>query len=300
MRRLWQYFISLGLSAFLVLTNCGKGTKLHKKTIMVRCDDIGMCHGVNMAAQRLIDKEIPFSASVMFCCPWYQEAVEILKDQPQVSVGVHLTLNAEWKNYRWGPVAGAQAVPSLVTDQGFFYPSRKALFDNNPYLEEIEIELRAQIERALKSGLEIDYLDYHMGTAVSSPELLEIVESMAREYKLGISRWYGEQDVQGIYSAQPEHKLDTLMNRLHNLPQNKINLLVFHIGSDTPEMQALKDLNEFGLKNMSKHRKAETDAICSSRFRTFIEENNFKLLNYGQLLEKTGIENWQRPGNLNY
>lgn len=298
MQKLWKFFITLGIA--LLLMGCGKRIDIHKKTIMIRCDDIGMCHGVNSAAQRLIDRGIPFSASVMFCCPWYQEAVQILKDQTQVSVGVHLTLNAEWKNYRWGPVAGAQAVPGLVNEQGFFYPSRKILFDNAPPLEEIEIELRAQIERALSSGLKIDYLDYHMGAAVSSPELVEMVESLAREYKLGISRWYGEQDVQGIYSTEPEHKLDTLTNRLHNLPQDEINLLVFHIGSDTPEMQALEDLNEFGLKNMSKHRKAETDAVCSSRFCSFIEENNFKLINYTQLLEKTGRENWQRPDNFDY
>ena len=92
------------------------------RQLMIRCDDIGMCHTVNMAFEKVIQMGIPVSASVMFACPWYQEAVEILRRHPEISVGVHLTLNSEWKNYRWGPVAGASAVPSLVDSCGYFFP----------------------------------------------------------------------------------------------------------------------------------------------------------------------------------
>ncbi len=80
------------------------------------------------------------STSVMFACPWYQEAVEILREHPEVGVGIHLTLNAEWKNYRWGPVLGKKAVPSLVDSAGYFYPSRTRLFANNPKTKEIDTD----------------------------------------------------------------------------------------------------------------------------------------------------------------
>ena len=49
------------------------------------------------------------------------EAVEILRDQPQVSAGIHLTLNSEWQHYKWGPVLGASRVPSLVDENGHFH-----------------------------------------------------------------------------------------------------------------------------------------------------------------------------------
>jgi len=62
-----------------------------------------MSHSVNMALLRLIETGLPVSVSVMFPTPWYQETVEILKRHPQVAVGIHLTLNSEWKIYRWGP-----------------------------------------------------------------------------------------------------------------------------------------------------------------------------------------------------
>ncbi|BDQ03662.1 MAG: hypothetical protein KatS3mg036_0363 [Ignavibacterium sp.] len=151
------------LSAFILLN---AQNKQEEKILLIRCDDIGMSHSVNLAAKELIDARLKFSTSVMVPCAWFDEAVSILKEAKNVSIGVHLTLNSEWKNYRWGPVAGVSRVPSLVDSLGYFFPSRAKFFENNPSVEEVEIELRAQIEKALKAGLNISYLDYHMGTAV--------------------------------------------------------------------------------------------------------------------------------------
>ncbi|PYO76882.1 MAG: hypothetical protein DMD63_13200, partial [Gemmatimonadetes bacterium] len=133
-----------------------------------------MSHSVNMAVERLIATGLPVSVSVMFPTPWYQESVEILKKHPEVAVGVHLTLNSEWKNYRWGPVAGKGTVPTLVDADGYFFPTSRALEQNHPDLKQVDTELRAQIERAIHSGLKIDYVDYHMGTVFRNPQFLAI------------------------------------------------------------------------------------------------------------------------------
>ena len=113
---------------------------------MIRTDDAGMSHSVNMALEKLIASGLPVSVSVMFPTPWYQETVDILKRHPEVSVGIHLTLNSEWKNYRWGPVLGRTAVPSLVDADGYFFASADALHQNHPDLLELEKELRAADE----------------------------------------------------------------------------------------------------------------------------------------------------------
>ncbi len=263
--------------------------------VLIRCDDLGMCHTVNMAARQVLETGFPVSFSVMFACPWYQEAVELLKRYPHASVGVHLTLNAEWKNYRWGPVSGRSAVPSLVDSAGFFFPSRASFFANKPKLEEIERELRAQIERALHSGIQIDYVDYHMGTAVDRPELRALVESLGKEYSLGISRYFGETDVQGVYSAPTGSKLDTLLVRTSSLPLAVVNLMVFHIGMQTPEMDALEDMNSFGLPGMSKHREAELRSLTSERFRELIQTKHIRLTSYRELVKDPGLSAMKRP-----
>ena len=94
------------LIVFILIAGKSFSQNEKKVKILLRFDDIGMCHSVNKALKEIIKTGLPISVSVMFACPWNQEAVDILKNNPQVSVGVHLTLNAEWKNYRWGPVLG--------------------------------------------------------------------------------------------------------------------------------------------------------------------------------------------------
>ncbi len=268
--------------------------------LLIRCDDIGMSHSVNAAAKELIDSGIPFSASIMFVCPWYQEAVDLLKANPQISVGIHLVLNAEWKNYRWGPVSGKDAVPSLVDSCGYFFPSRASLYAHNPKVNEIEKELRAQLERAVNSGIKIDYMDYHMGTAVDKPEYRAIVEKLSKEYNIGISRYFGEEDCNSMYDDPIESKIDTLHKTLNNLSPDKINLLVCHIGKDYPELQAMVDLNTFGLKEMSKHRQAELKALIDPSTKKMLNSGKFNLITYRQLIENSGLSSMKRPADSGY
>lgn len=263
--------------------------------LLLRFDDIGMSHAVNTGIKEIVELDIPFSASIMFACPWYQEGVDILKDQPQVTVGIHLTLNAEWKNFRWGPVAGKDAVPSLVDEHGFFFPSRATLYANKPTLTDIETELRAQIDRALNSGAKIDYVDYHMGTAVDKPEYRTIVEKLAVEYDLAISRYFGEVDVKMMYDAPISSKKDTLLTTLNNLELNQYNLFVSHVGKDTDELAAMIDLNPFGPEFMSKHRNAELEAFKSTDFLSLIKDKNIQLLNYSDLIKKHGLKSMESP-----
>jgi uncharacterized lipoprotein YddW (UPF0748 family)/predicted glycoside hydrolase/deacetylase ChbG (UPF0249 family) len=266
---------------------------------LIRCDDMGMNHSVNMAIKKVIESGIPMSVSVMFACPWYQEAVEILKEHPEVGIGIHLTLNAEWKNYRWGPVLGKEAVPTLVDNMGYFFPSRTKLFANNPKTKEIIKELRAQIERALNSGLRIDYMDYHMGAAVQTEELRNLVEGLANEYGLGMSGYFGEIYSNITYHAALGDKSDSLLNHIKNLGPG-LNMQVLHVGFENPEMQALKDLNPFGLKEMSRHRSEELRSILNPELAQLLYDKGIVSLTYKELIEIVGLKKMKRPEKDDY
>ena len=263
--------------------------------LVIRTDDAGMSHSVNMALEKLIATGLPVSVSVMFPTPWYQETVEILKRNPSVSVGIHLTLNSEWKNYRWGPVLGRVAVPTLVDKDGYFFASTKALYENRASLDEIEKELRAQIDRALKSGLKIDYVDYHMGTVVSYPEYRDLTERLAKEFGLGMSGYFGETSHDPQYWAAPAKKTDSLVAMVNRL-EPSVNLVVTHVGIDNAELGALLDMNTSNpLPDMSKNRQGELDALQSRRFNAALKARNVQLLTYRQLITMQGLQSMRRP-----
>jgi predicted glycoside hydrolase/deacetylase ChbG (UPF0249 family) len=289
--------LSLG-SPRLMLGQTGATTRADTSSpiyLIIRSDDAGMSHSVNMALERLIETGLPVSVSVMFPTPWHQETVEMLKRHPDVSVGIHLTLNSEWKNYRWGPVLGRSGVPTLVDAEGYFFPSSEALHKNNPDVKEVERELRAQIERALRSGLKIDYVDYHMGTAVRYPEFREVTERLAREFALGMSTYFGEPRHDPQYWAAPRDKTDSLVAMVNRL-QPGFNLVITHVGIDNAELGALLDMNTDGpLPEMSKNRQGELDALTSQRFSDAIKARNVRLITYRQLIQMQGLKAMRRP-----
>jgi hypothetical protein len=267
------------------------------KRLMIRCDDVGMSHTVNSAVRELIATGVPFSTSVMIACPWHLEAVDILRANPQIGVGIHLTLNSEWQHYKWGPVLGAARVPSLVDSGGHFFASEAEFTAAKVDLGEVEMELRAQIDRALAAGLRVDYLDYHMLTAVSTPELRTIVEGLAKEYGLGLSRYFGEASV-SIWAADPEDKLSRLLEHVRNTPPG-LNLLVIHLGLETPEMSAMVDMNnESDPYRVAIHRQAELDAITSPAFRRAIEDAGIEFVTYREIVSEMGLESMAPPADL--
>ena len=152
------------------------------RVAVVHADDIGMCHAANEGALEALRQGPATCGSLMVPCPWFAEAAARARAQPELDLGVHLTLNAEWEHYRWGPVAGRGAVPSLVDeDGGFFRTSQETARHGKP--EEVEIELRAQIERALAAGIDVTHLDAHMGT-VFLPPFLSIYTRLARDHRV--------------------------------------------------------------------------------------------------------------------
>lgn len=263
--------------AFLLLVS------LHAEdagTLLVRCDDIGMCHAVNIAARDLAETGIPLNYSVMFVCPWYQEAADLLKDYGNICFGVHLVVNSEWKNYRWGPCADDADVSSLTDENGYFYHSMKATNDAGPNLAQVKTELRAQIERAQRSGLDIRYVDTHMSTLSARDDLHQIVKDLAKEYGLIFHRDVPDETMKGIYSTAPQKKKAELLSQLRTLGSDRRYLLVSHIGMRSAEMDALLDMNPGGLNEMSRHREAEWKSLRSTAFRREIERQGIRLSTY--------------------
>jgi chitin disaccharide deacetylase len=266
--------------------------------VLFRLDDIGMNHSVNLALEQVAKTGMPISATVLFVCPWYQEAVEILKKYPHITVGVHLALNSEWRDYRWGPVLGMGGVPSLADSVGYFLPSTRAFLASKYDLGEVERELSAQVERALRSGLKITFVDAHMGMAWATPQLREVTERVAKKYGLGISTYFGE-SYYTIWGVAPGSKKSALLEHLAKAPRDSVNLIEVHVAERTPEMEAIFDMNASTQNapdaGVVAHRNAELHTMLSPELAELVRSGKIRLVTYRQLVERMGLARMKRP-----
>ena len=165
-----------------VLARLGFGPE--DRVVIVHQDDVGMGHGANQAFVQLSQHGLISCGSVMVPCPWFLEAAALAREHPQLDLGVHLTLTAEWRYYRWGPISTRDRSSGLIDEEGYFW-HRSPQVREHINLAAAEAEFRAQIETALAAGIDVTHVDTHMGVA-TMPELLSLYVALGNEYRLPV------------------------------------------------------------------------------------------------------------------
>ncbi len=150
------------------------------KLVIISCDDLGLCHAANVGVHRALHEGAATCASLMVPAPWARHAAELY--EPGDDIGVHLTLNAEHRIYRWGPITHA---PSLLSGDGGFPRTIDDLWEHaDP--DEVRRELQAQIERAVAWGIDVTHLAPHLTAITLRPEFFDIYLELAVQFRLPI------------------------------------------------------------------------------------------------------------------
>lgn len=156
------------------------GYEASDRLLIVNADDVGMSHEANAATIEGMENGQITSGSIMVPCPWFVEIAQYAREHPEADFGLHLTHTSEWKRYKWGPLTSA---PGLADSLGHFWPGIEQVYANATPAE-VEAETRAQIEQALRAGIDVTHLDSHMGTLQYDPRFHIPYLSLAKAFDL--------------------------------------------------------------------------------------------------------------------
>lgn len=272
------------------------------KLLIIHADDLGVAHSENIATFQALEEGVVTSASVMMPTPWAKEAALYAIENPDADLGVHITLTAEWETYKWGPMLGADTVPSLVDEHGHFHPD-VATFSANAKLEELEAEVRSQIEAAQKAGIAFTHLDGHMGSMLATDEIAQLYFRLGKEYGVPVRlHQHHAHDsnnselreavvqmpgkVTTIQGAAPRDFPDGMAasyNQYLRELEPGLNLLVLHLGFDDDEMQAITVNHPLW---GAKWRQADYDWSMSEEAKAIIKEEGIILVDWRLVKEK--------------
>ncbi len=272
------------------------GYPADSKLLIVHADDLAVAHSVDAASFDALDKNAVTSASIMVPCPWLTEVAAYAKSHPEADLGLHITLTSEWNTYRWGSVASANQVSSLLDPADTFW-SDTGPVAKNAKPQEAEREIRAQVERAIAMGIHPTHLDSHMGTVFTTPELFAAYVKVAHEYHLPflavrvsderskLLSVLSEKDVvlDSVVIAGPdvqrEQWKDFYLNAIRNLKPGLTEIIV-HLGHDDAELQAVTvDHPDYG----SAWRQRDYDFVTSAEFKKALRENHIILVKWKDL-----------------
>lgn len=275
-----------------------------ERLVIIHADDIGMCQASVQAFKDLWSVGSITSGAVMVPCPWFPAAAQMCRENPEMDMGVHATLNAEWENYRWGPVSTRDQASGLMDADGYFHQWHEAVYQNaRP--EAVAVEVNAQVEKALAAGIDVTHVDSHMGTILNSLFIQSYIQAAAsrllpnmlpRTNAKGIEMMgasseelmiyepimaqlesMGIPTLEGIVAMPLDHAEDhtgLAKKLLSELPVG-ITHFILHPSIDTPELRAIcPDWPA---------RVANYNAFMSDELKKFIESENIKLIGYRQI-----------------
>lgn len=273
------------------------------KLLIVHADDMGMSHNVNVATLEAMTKGWVSSASIMVPCPWFPEAAAMAREHPELDFGLHLTLTSEWRYYRWRPVSPIDKVRGLIDHEGYMWRD-VASTARSATAEQVETEIRAQVQRAIAFGIQPTHLDTHMGTLYSRPEFFDAFRKVAHEFKVPYmlprptpeliasadpaGRIFTAERLEAIRASgdimidylvydvrkRPEERLDFYVNLIKSLKPG-VTQLIIHCGRDTEELRAITG-------NWA-NRVADARAFTNPAIKKALQQSGVRLLKWRQL-----------------
>lgn len=245
--------------------------------LIVRGDDAGSCESADLAILEACDHGIVRNVSIMVPGPSFAHAARLLSARRELCLGLHVTLNAEWETWRWGPVLPPDQVPSLVDDKGCFLPSPRDLHARGFNADEAMAEIEAQLRKAREAGLEIRYLDEHMGVSWVGGLRARLVDLTRREGLVDAAAFTGLPSAGG----QSGRWVDGLRAGLQRATPG-VYVQINHPGMDRSDMQQFTMPGQVpGV--VARERDAERRGLRDPALMAILQEYGVRLCRYSEV-----------------
>ncbi|MEX2512328.1 MAG: polysaccharide deacetylase family protein [Cyclobacteriaceae bacterium] len=282
------------------------GHSPREKLLIIHADDLGLSQSQNKATIQSMTEGIVNSASLMMPCRYAYEAIDMLKDHPELDIGLHLTLTCEWSEYKWGALSPASEVPSLLNEEGHMHPDCLTFLEN-AHPEEVEIEMRAQIQSCIRAGIMPSHLDSHMSCIFKGrPEYLVSYLKVGKEFGIpamvrpevlksasnNLPHLFKDLEVGDLLTvdhvyiaSEKQYELKGMnwiySNLLKNL-QPGINVLLIHPAFDDDEMKRITSGHRYW---NAAWRQADYDFFMSQKSKNALHQYNIKLITWKEINE---------------
>jgi predicted glycoside hydrolase/deacetylase ChbG (UPF0249 family) len=203
-------------------------------------------------------------------------------------------MTSEWDTFRWGGLAPNDKTPSLHDPDGTM-PRQTQTVATRAKLDEVERELRAQIDRAYAIGLKPTHVDSHMGALFNTPGLFETYVKVARSYRLPFLAFIGAPSPAGRSVLQPGDIFPDTVIVADNVPKERWNQfyldavknlkpglseILFHLGYDDAELRAVTvNHDAYG----SAWRQRDHDLVSSAEWKQALKDNKVVLVTWREI-----------------
>lgn len=246
--------------------------------IVTRGDDLGSARAANRAIMDAFDRGVLRNTSVMVPAPYFDEAAEMFRDLPDMCVGLHITLNCEWESVKWGTVLPPEEVPSVVGPDGCMTRTPMVLHERGASPDEMFAEIEAQLALARDRGLDIRYMDSHMGVTWLG-DLEDRVQDLAQREGL-VYRPEGFSRLPGVDDA-PSDPVQAVLARLAAAEPGTY-LLVGHPAYYCAEMRRYSHDGTTGDK-VAWERNGQRRIFMDESVVAFYMENDIRPIRYDEI-----------------
>ena len=253
---------------------------MDKIKLIFNADDFGLSKGVNLGIIEAHQNGPVGSTTIMAGADAFEHAVDLVKENPNLKVGIHLTLTAN---------KSVGGVYSTLTDRKGNFLSLSTIAKRATAetldLDEVEKEYEAQIQKVLSAGILPEHFDSHHHTH-HLPGVFDVFIKLAKKYNITKARMYNKEMLKAkTCEIRTTDKFEDSFYGEDATIENLKKVIRKFKGRSMEIMThpAYMDNSLYTLSSYNQLRMVEMDVLTSKELKEFLEQGNYEIATFQEI-----------------